>query len=173
MIVRLKMKNGLLCLLTIAFITCFSSCKKDSISGGASGKDGLEGVWGLVHYELKCFDNGVVQNEIEDFNPYNPSSDGDLKIAIIKTPADKYLVTTYYWDEKEKDWIVDYKMTWTVKGNNIIDPDDPSSMATFKLTSDTLTLEETYSESKEEGSEWVDYSESSTMVFRKMGELSN
>ena len=82
----------------------------------------LEGIWGLVHSEGYDYEDPEEPLEWnENHNPLNPNSYDDLKIEIINTNGNTYLITQYYWSPYSKTWQMDdTRITATLNGKTLI-----------------------------------------------------
>lgn len=115
----------------------FTSCSSDD----DISTDNLEGVWGLVHSE--GYDNEDEHYEWnDDYNPISPSSYDDLKIEIINTTGNTYLLTQYYWSTYSKTWKLDDKYIARLEGKKLITEDQEVAEVTIvSLTSSQLIVE--------------------------------
>jgi hypothetical protein len=142
-------------LFCVAFFLTLIGCSNNNV----------EGSWGLVHYEEKETVDGIITREYKgDCNPFSPSDpDWDLKLSIIHTNDNDYLVTLLEWNKVKMSWCpMDgvKPFTWTIKKNRIVAVNGQPSPEEVSINSNTFCLEETRSFGKSETS--------TKRVFRKI-----
>ena len=124
----------------------------------------IEGTWGLIHYETRA--EGLVASQSKgDCNPFAPVGDDDLKLVILNTSGNDYLVTYYSWNRSNNEWRSSRKESWTIDGNQLFRgaSDNPSQLS---FSSDSFTMESSF-ETTLLGQRVYSYSK---YVFKKMRE---
>ena len=154
---RIRLKS-LLC--TIISVLVLLSCSKESMQMGL-----LEGTWGLVHYDYSRTENGSTRTESTDYDPYNPSSRNDGKVAFINTQGNTFLMTFYEWNTTSKEWDVATKFSVEYRSGQLYYEETKRSIDITTLNANQLVLEAPVYNYPDSPNTMIGHTK---MVFRKM-----
>ena len=95
------MKKTLILLSAVIALCAFTSCNKET-----KNEHPLEGVWGFMSYEVttKDADGTILKQEKTEFNPFNPSKPGDMKVEITWVSGNDYTSTSFGWNHMDNKW---------------------------------------------------------------------
>ena len=95
------MKKTLILLSAVIALCAFTSCNKEP-----KNEHPLEGVWGFMSYEVttKDADGTILKQEKTEFNPFNPSKPGDMKVEITWVSGNDYTSTSFGWNHMDNKW---------------------------------------------------------------------
>lgn len=95
------MKKTLILLSAVIALCAFTSCNKEP-----KDEHPLEGVWGFMSYEVitKDADGKILNQEKTEYNPFNPSKPGEMKVEFTWVSGNDYTTKSYWWNPSEKKW---------------------------------------------------------------------
>lgn len=146
--------------ITFLALLTLASCSKES-----NQKALLEGTWGLVHYDYTTNTDGTQNTRSTDYDPYNPVSSDDGKVALLNTQGNTFLMTFYVWDVTNKEWVAATKYSVEYRSNQLYYAETKRSIDITSLTSTQLILEAPVYSYPQETQTIIGHSR---MVFRKM-----
>lgn len=137
------MKKTIILLSAVIALCAFTSCNKEP-----KDEHPLEGVWGFMSYEViyKDADGKILNQEKTEYNPFNPSKPGEMKIEFTWVSGNDYTAKTIWWNPMEKKWETEVRET-TVSirdGNRFFSTGingELEEMANITISGDTFTLD--------------------------------
>lgn len=96
------MKKTLIILSALFALCAISSCKKEPVN-----EHPLEGVWGFIsdEYVVKNADGTIIDQRKTDYNPFNPSKEGDMKVEFRWISNNDYDTESFEWNPGSNSWI--------------------------------------------------------------------
>lgn len=95
------MKKTLIILSALFALCAISSCKKEPVN-----EHPLEGVWGFMSFEVttKDADGTILKQEKTEYDPFNPSKPGEMKVEITWVSGNDYTSTSFGWNPMDNKW---------------------------------------------------------------------
>ena len=137
------MKKTLILLSAVIALCAITSCNKEP-----KNEHPLEGVWGFMSYEViyKDSDGKILNQEKTEYDPFNPSKPGEMKVEFTWVSGNDYTAKTIWWNPMEKKWETEVRET-TVSirdGNRFFSTGingELEEMANITISGDTFVLE--------------------------------
>lgn len=95
------MKKTLILLSAVIAICAFTSCNKEP-----KNEHPLEGVWAFMSEEIiyKDADGKIVDQYKHEYNPFNPSTNNDMKLEFTWVSENDYTAKLFRWNPEDKKW---------------------------------------------------------------------
>lgn len=137
------MKKTLILLSAVIALCAITSCNKEP-----KNEHPLEGVWGFMSYEViyKDADGKILNQEKTEYDPFNPSKPGEMKVEFTWVSGNDYTAKTIWWNPVEKKWETEVRET-TVSirdGNRFFSTGingELEEMANITISGDTFILD--------------------------------
>ena len=95
------MKKTIILLSAVIALCAFTSCNKEP-----KDEHPLAGVWAFMSEEViyKDADGKIVDQHKYEYNPFNPSTNNDMKVEFTWVSANDYSANSFEWNTVDKKW---------------------------------------------------------------------